>query len=553
MLVARFDGPEGKTIRPYRWNNGWEAGDPAGLLPLFGLDQIAALTEDPVLVVEGEKAAEAAQAIFLDHVCTTSSHGAEAAKKTDWSTMKGRAVTIWPDHDQPGQGYAQNVAKLAYEAGASSVRIVDIPSYFPQKWDLAEKPPKGANLKKLLAAAVLVPPPPRPIEMLDPSIWLTCDPPPIRWLLKSLLPQGVPAILAGKSNCGKSLAAMQMSMAVAAGRSIFGLESDGIARKVLYISMEDDQDELHRRFRRCLDLLRLSMLWNEALEARLLKNWRAVVPVWACKDLKTLVALTGHIQDFAAQLSATDEKMGLFVLDTFAALSDGEENAAEVQQKFWAACHLLVEATGATPLVIHHVRKTLGPKPPPMTERLNFENLRGSSAIVGGARAILQMEPLTASEATRLALDEDRAIAGNYVVLALTKLNGGPKGGWIALKQRAASDVGAGFFDLMEDSERICAGLRSKAAAAALSQAESILLDLSNNMPREEIAKKHWPSDKDKVQLQKLTKAISGLRTRQKWLEQGSVMLTVKGSSVLAKLRRQADTSADMAEAESKQ
>lgn len=127
MLVARFDGSEGKTIRPFRWNNGWEAGDPAGLLPLFQLDQMAARTEAPLMVVEGEKTAEAAQAIFPDHVCTTSAHGAASASKTDWSAVKGRAVTIWPDNDAPGMAYAQEVAQLAYEAGALSVRIVEVP------------------------------------------------------------------------------------------------------------------------------------------------------------------------------------------------------------------------------------------------------------------------------------------------------------------------------------------------------------------------------------------------------------------------------------------
>lgn len=546
MWVFRFDSLDGtdKTYRPYHWDQGWVAGDPHGLLPMFKLDRLAVDPKAEVLVTEGEKSALSAEKLFKGMVCTTSSHGANSAARTDWSLIKGRAITIWPDHDEPGLGYAQDVAAHAYDAGAASVRIVQVPDYFPTKWDLADKPPIGADLKALLKAAVLVQPPPKPIEMLDPTIWLTYEPPPIRWLLKGLLPHGLPAILAGKSNCGKSLAAMQMSMAVAVGASLFGLETDGVARKVLFVSMEDDSEELHRRFCRCLDLLRQSLLWAPHMESRLLANWRAVVPVWASKELKTLVALTGHLQGFSAQLCEAGEHLGLIVLDTFASLSEGEENKAEAQQAFWAACHQLVESTGATPLVIHHVRKTLSQSPPSMSERLNFENLRGSSAIVGGARAILQMEPLFPSEATKQDLDEDRAIAGNYAILALTKINGGPKGAWMALEQREASDVGAGFFDLMESSDRICAVLRSKATVAKLRQAEGILLAIADKVSREEIAKRYWPDAKDRAT--KLTKAISALRTRQKWIEKGSDQPTIKGQLVLVKLRQKADITTDI-------
>ena len=530
----------------------WKMGKPPkGKPPLYHLDQLVARPGAPVLICEGEKSADAAQKLFPDHVCTASPFGAGSAGEADWSGIKGHPATLWRDADEPGLTYERDVPKLAYAAGAISVRSVQIPADFPVGWDLADPKPQGVNLKEMLAAAVLVPPPAKPIEMLDPTNWLTFDPPPIRWLLRGLLPHKVPAILAGKSNCGKSLTAMQMSMAVATGQPLFGLETDGVARKVLYLSMEDDADEMHRRFRRCLDLLRMSMLWNKTLESRLLANWRAVVPVWASKDLKTLTALTGHLQDFSAQLCATDEKLGLIVLDTFASLADGEENAAEVQQSFWAACHQLVEATGGTTLVIHHVRKNTAQKPPAMLDRLNFENLRGSSAIVGGARAILQMEPITPSEARKLDLDEDRAIAGNYVALALTKLNGGPKGAWMALEQRFSSDVGAGFFDLMVNSDHICAALRSKAAALDLSQAEAILLGLADKVSREEMAKKHWPEDKD--QARKLTKAISGLRTKQRWLEKGSDAPTMKGQMVLLKLRKLADTFADSTGQESEQ
>jgi len=63
-----------------------------------------------VLVCEGEKAADAAQFIFPDHVAVTSPGGAKAAGKTDWAPLSGRRVVIWPDNDEPGTAYGRDVA-----------------------------------------------------------------------------------------------------------------------------------------------------------------------------------------------------------------------------------------------------------------------------------------------------------------------------------------------------------------------------------------------------------------------------------------------------------
>ena len=149
----------GKKIRPFHWDAGsqsWKIGDPQGLLPILNLDQLAARPEVAVLICEGEKAAEAGQKHFPGLVATTSPHGATSAAKADWTALAGRTVVIWPDNDDPGKAYAQDVAKRAYDAGATRVSIVPIPGHFEEKWDLADPPPKGANLKALLKESALV-------------------------------------------------------------------------------------------------------------------------------------------------------------------------------------------------------------------------------------------------------------------------------------------------------------------------------------------------------------------------------------------------------------
>ena len=117
--------------------------------PLYGLDRLVSRPDAPVLIVEGEKAADAAQAIFPDHVVTTSSGGSRAARKTDWTPLQGRELTLWPDNDATGAVYAQDAGSLATEAGVLAVAIAQVPDAFPEGWDLADDPPNGWDAEAL--------------------------------------------------------------------------------------------------------------------------------------------------------------------------------------------------------------------------------------------------------------------------------------------------------------------------------------------------------------------------------------------------------------------
>jgi uncharacterized protein (DUF927 family) len=163
--VARFettDGKEdGKEYLPFSWcrssasTEAWRWKAPPAPRALYKLDQIVARPDATVLVTEGEKKSDAAEALFPDLVATNSQGGAKAPGRSDWAPLAGRNVTIWPDHDAPGRAYADRVAELATAAGAESIRIVAVPPSFPPKWDLADPTPDGADTAALLAAAPL--------------------------------------------------------------------------------------------------------------------------------------------------------------------------------------------------------------------------------------------------------------------------------------------------------------------------------------------------------------------------------------------------------------
>lgn len=121
----------------WRWK-GW-----AEPRPLYGLDRLAARPEAPILLCEGEKAADAAGELVPAYVAITSPNGSKSAGKADWGPLRGRHVVIWPDADPAGLEYAAAAAPLILAAGAASVSQIDPPSEASEGWDAADALAEG--------------------------------------------------------------------------------------------------------------------------------------------------------------------------------------------------------------------------------------------------------------------------------------------------------------------------------------------------------------------------------------------------------------------------
>lgn len=89
--------------------------------------------KDYVIVVEGEKAADAAREIFTNATVVTWQGGASSVKNGDWDLLEGRKIVLWPDNDEPGRQAMKTAAGLI----SGSVSIVDVSS-LPPKADLAD-------------------------------------------------------------------------------------------------------------------------------------------------------------------------------------------------------------------------------------------------------------------------------------------------------------------------------------------------------------------------------------------------------------------------------
>ena len=77
--------------------------------------------------------------------------GANAANLSEFSPLAGRSVTGWPDNDEAGHGYINDIAARATHAGAS-VKIVTVPPGLPPKWDIADDLPAGYTPEQMFEA-----------------------------------------------------------------------------------------------------------------------------------------------------------------------------------------------------------------------------------------------------------------------------------------------------------------------------------------------------------------------------------------------------------------
>jgi len=266
FYVFRYDLGGGKDVVPQTlWKNKttgafewrWKA-FPAPR-PLYNLHLLAAHPDRPVSVMEGEKATDAAAKLLPGHVVITSSGGCQAAGKTDWTPLAGRDVIIWPDADDSGKKYAEDVARLAHKAGASSVKILPILDGKISGWDAANAVAEGWTPEQaaeyLATAEPWQPPadnaptgaadnaqadkPTKPICLAD------VQPVPVSWLWEGRIARGKITLIAGNPGLGKSFLALDLAARVSTGMP-FPDGTPGCQGKVFLLSAEDDMADTIR-------------------------------------------------------------------------------------------------------------------------------------------------------------------------------------------------------------------------------------------------------------------------------------------------------------------
>lgn len=143
--VARYDVEGKKEIRCWTWGSrgaarpSWGCGHWSKPRPLYGLQKLAQYPERPVMVVEGEKAADAAQQLLPHYVVVTWPGGAKALKHADLEPLRGRRVDLWPDNDEAGVEAMQELRAVLGAADGLACRgkFID-PNRMPDGFDAAD-------------------------------------------------------------------------------------------------------------------------------------------------------------------------------------------------------------------------------------------------------------------------------------------------------------------------------------------------------------------------------------------------------------------------------
>jgi hypothetical protein len=144
--------PKGFQQRRPKPGGGWEWNTKGVRVVPYRLPELLAEPTRPVLVVEGEKDADALAS--LGFVATCNSGGAGKWRPEHAEFLRGRGVVILPDNDGPGRDHARQVAASLQGVGRA-VRIVDLPD-LPAKGDVSDWLAAGGTrdeLARLVRAA----------------------------------------------------------------------------------------------------------------------------------------------------------------------------------------------------------------------------------------------------------------------------------------------------------------------------------------------------------------------------------------------------------------
>jgi RecA-family ATPase len=263
------------------------------------------------------------------------------------------------------------------------------------------------------------------ITVVSADEFAKSEPPPQEWLLKNSLPTGKTGMLVGMGGIGKSQLILALGVAVASGASVCGgafqVDHDG---SVLIFNAEDDQLEVHRRFRALVSsyseagigkpnfsLQHLEWKKVEKHNSRLHFGFFAPGNNALCGPDGQQTELFNEVLDKAVQI----DDLRLIVLDPLRRFLSGNEDSSEVVAGFIPIVERLSSETGATVLLVHHTSKQAAYK----GSGHQFA-ARGSSALSDLVR--WQVNLSAVSDPKKAGLPAE----GDYLQITVSKNNYGP-------------------------------------------------------------------------------------------------------------------------------
>lgn len=138
--VLRLEIKDSKVYVPIQWGEamgeqGWIAAAFSKPRFPYGIDKLID-QDQPVVVVEGEKAADALQDVAPEIAALSWAGGTNSVGHTDWSCIYGKRVVLWPDADGPGRAAMNQLAEIL--RNKCEVLIVNVDDAPRDGWDAAD-------------------------------------------------------------------------------------------------------------------------------------------------------------------------------------------------------------------------------------------------------------------------------------------------------------------------------------------------------------------------------------------------------------------------------
>lgn len=379
-FVYRFvksDG--GKDVLPVVWAKHGESGaeewhwmafpEPR---PLYGLDRLAARSDATVLLVEGEKCADAGHAELPDLVVVSWPGGGKADGKVDWSPLAGRKVMTWADadlkrvpltpdeksagveqaskpllamEDQPG---FQTMARIRERLRSLNCKLWDVrlppPGSKPDGWDVADAVLDGLRGRELAeyvrsnARSAVPRMTPEQAEqvaiaslssgtaaklnsekrsnqplLIDANEWLDQSTP-MEWVVDGVIQKGCLYACTAVTNHGKTAIGLLMAMCVAAGRKFAGRD---IKPGKVMILCGENPDGFRTRMKATMDSL--------GLEREDVAGLITVLP--------QALPLANSVEQILAEARQVEGEYSLVLIDTSVSYFSGDDEDDNLQAR----------------------------------------------------------------------------------------------------------------------------------------------------------------------------------------------------------------------------
>ena len=371
FAVLRF--PEGHPRSKIKYapftkiDEKWHMKRPEGYLPLYVSAEKDRDKNKPILIVEGEKAAIAAEQIYAGQVACHHG-GCKGWDKTDWSSIYGRQVYIYPDNDEAGLMFMQEL-RLHLRKNQCSVYNCDPHKILPKTGDLHEAIelkifkqryeeknqdgksyfvyPDSDKLEEYISGHA----PRGQLTVVQASKLITqVDEP--DWLIEGVVERQSLVSVFGAPKSGKSFVAIDLAASVSSGINFFDFP---VKQKssVLYVAGEG----VRGIRKRCAVLNKTKSL----AEAPFFITDRTL-RINDDNDYKELLLEIELIVNNHGNL-------GLLVLDTFQRVFTGNENSSEDVGAFIAKLDKIIADYECCIMIVHH------------TGHGNSDRARGSSVI----------------------------------------------------------------------------------------------------------------------------------------------------------------------------